>query len=281
MRSSYVTSLCLVVTFAFFFHTSLILAASVRLVEVSGLIEVLRPKASVWQPCSSGSSINPGDRLRCNASGAASLLYADGTQLKLKGKTFIQLLESGYRLKHGHTWVRVIRQGTKFRTITPNAVVSVRGTIYSVSSHRQSKAVSQDFINAARSSQFTAAIPRAHLASGSLLLAMLGQVGQTSTVKVFRGKVAVEPLCHGVGTRNEYMVEAGRSLEVAATEAKNHRQLEVDDYREWFIGYRRHFMAPENQPTDSSNYQDDSDAQKGVTGSSKYIELLDKTKQNR
>ena len=280
MRSSYVTSLCIVVSLAFLIQTPLALAASVRLVEVSGLIEVLRPGAKAWQPCSSGSSINPGDRLRCNDSGAASLLYADGTQLKIKGKTLIQLLESGYRLKHGYTWVRVVRQGTKFRTLTPNAVVSVRGTIYSVSAHRQASAVSQDFINAARSSQFTAAIPKAHLASGSLLLAMLGQMGCTSKVKVFRGKVAVEPLCHGVGTRNEYLVEAGHSLDVAAAEAKNHKLLDVDDYREWFIGYRRHFMAPQNQQDENSDNDVTPNIHEGSSsGSSKHIELLNKTQE--
>jgi len=218
-------------------------AQTVQLTEVSGRLELQRSGTTVWEPCHSGTSAGPGDRIRCGDDGAASLMYADGTNLRVKGATYLQLLTAGYRLKYGESWVRVTKRGSQFKTFTPNAVVSVRGTIYSVSAHRQATAFSADVSGAARSTRFINALPKAHLAGSELVLAMLGGLDNVvSEVKVFRGQVAVESLCATTGPRHEYALDAGHMLVASGSTIEGHRLLDVDDYKAWSIDFRRRFV---------------------------------------
>ena len=179
---------------AFFLCSGLAHAAIGHLSQVSGLVKVYQAKEHTWVNGRSGISISPGDRVRTTNSGAAILSYEDGSELKINNSSSVQFLSSGYRLRYGNTWVRFVKQGNKFRTITPNAVVSVRGTIYTVEVKRNVSSVIADFQKNVSNVPFVQDTPKAHIASSSLLLSLLNGAGTVSTINVQRGKVAVSTL---------------------------------------------------------------------------------------
>jgi len=216
--------------------------ADVRLSEVSGVVEVYQAHEKAWKVSISGAQLMPGDRVRCHTKAAAALVYDDGTTLRLKGATMLQIIVNGYRLRYGSTWVKVVKQGTRFRTLTPNAVVSVRGTIYAVSTRRVAE-FDAGLGKATSSADFLSSLPRAHIAGTSLLLAMLDTGIPTTGVRVYRGKVHVAPATSdGVPSGPGSMVIAGHSLTCAGSDLSGDLLLDVDDYKEWGIGYRRYFM---------------------------------------
>ncbi len=101
-------------------------------VVVSGSgVEVLSNGGTQWRLVERRDVLGFGDRIRTNGC-EARLLYPDRTWIKLKPHTMVQLLVDGLRLKAGATWVRVVKRGRHFAVHTPNAVASVKGTIFSV-----------------------------------------------------------------------------------------------------------------------------------------------------
>lgn len=246
-----------------------VLAAPVQLVEVSGVLQLQRTGTGSWDACSSGVAVSPGDCLRTAEGGAACLVYADGTRLKIKGSTEIQLLASGYRLRYGATWVRVVKQGSRFVTMTPNAVVSVRGTVYSVTADRGAARLGQGLTDAMRSGSFLRSLPRAHVAGGSVLLGLLDRATCVSSVRVYRGVVGVAPLSPAGGEGDaEMLVTAGHAMDVTGAATSASRLLDVDDYKEWGIGFRRLFMDESGSaaPPDAVTPRDDAGRQ-GYVGS--------------
>lgn len=178
--------LCLLPTFVY--------ASSGHLTQVSGLVKVYSTQSGGWVNGRSGLAISPGDRVRTTDNGGAVLSYNDGSELRINRSSSVQILAAGYRLRYGNTWVRFVKQGNHFRTITPNAVVSVRGTIYTVEVKRDFATVVADWKKTVGEAPYVVDAPKAHVASSSLLLSLLSGTGTVSSVNVHRGKVAVASL---------------------------------------------------------------------------------------
>lgn len=104
------------------------------LVQHQGDVEVLDLATNQWRAIHGQENLNFGDRVRTGNSGVASLEYRkEQVALRIKPQSTLQVLDKQtLRVYAGNTWVSVKKKGTIFRTETPNAIASVRGTKYSV-----------------------------------------------------------------------------------------------------------------------------------------------------
>lgn len=104
------------------------------LVQHQGDVEVLDLATNQWRAIRGQENLNFGDRLRTGATGEASLEYRNPpVALRIKPESTLQVVDrQTLRVFAGNTWVSVKKKGTVFRTETPNAIASVRGTKYSV-----------------------------------------------------------------------------------------------------------------------------------------------------
>lgn len=107
--------------------------ADLKLVSVQGEAQVLKQDGYTWQKLSGTVRLNYNDRVRTLAGSNVHLAYDDGTELKLKPESMIEVMSNGIRVFHGSSWISVVKKGRHFEARTPNLVASVRGTAYDVS----------------------------------------------------------------------------------------------------------------------------------------------------
>ncbi|MCO4782492.1 MAG: FecR domain-containing protein [Candidatus Cloacimonetes bacterium] len=73
------------------------------------------------------------DEIRTGANTVARIVYPeDKIRLNLKPNTHMQIAQNSVRLHQGHTWVNVVKKGTRFEVRTPNLIAAVRGTMFAV-----------------------------------------------------------------------------------------------------------------------------------------------------
>lgn len=73
------------------------------------------------------------DEIRTGANAIARIVYPEDTvRLNLKPNTHMQIAKNSVRLHQGHTWVNVVKKGTRFEVRTPNLIAAVRGTMFAV-----------------------------------------------------------------------------------------------------------------------------------------------------
>ena len=105
---------------------------TVKLVVDGQDVSLMRNGTSTWRDVSGDVQLGFGDRIRTGKDTKALLFYRDSGRLKVLPNTDMQILAQGVRLKYGGTWIKIFKKGTKFAAETPNAVASVRGTVYTV-----------------------------------------------------------------------------------------------------------------------------------------------------
>jgi hypothetical protein len=89
-----------------------------------------RASGGDWAPLAKGAFLDVGLVVRTSDDFAGQVLYGDGTTLRVRPGSSLQLLDDGLRLMVGAVWIKVTRSGSTFRMETPGAVASVRGTIF-------------------------------------------------------------------------------------------------------------------------------------------------------
>ena len=105
---------------------------TVKLVVDGQDVSLMRNGTATWRDVSGDIQLGFGDRIRTGQDTKALLFYRDSGRLKVLPNTDMQILAQGVRLKYGGTWIKIFKKGTKFAAETPNAVASVRGTVYTV-----------------------------------------------------------------------------------------------------------------------------------------------------
>lgn len=113
-------------------------AAAATIAEISGEPEVLLDGVEPWMKASAGMQLTPGSKIRTGA-GSATLLFFDGSKVRISEHADFTLEgaeSSSIALFLGmgklQAWVAKLRSRT-FKTRTPTAVASVRGTKYDLS----------------------------------------------------------------------------------------------------------------------------------------------------
>lgn len=212
-------------------------------VTATGRVEVLRRGSSEWSAVSANERIGYEDRVRTGPDASAVIEYPDRASLRVKPGSLVQVLDQAVRVFQGDTWIKVERKGSRFEARTPNAVASVRGTMYAVRVERvpfdrdQLLAVAEGALEPGVGS---ATGPNASVSAASapltlaerLRLELLGRF--RTSVKVYESTVAVQAVDPATGERKaEHLVGAGRATAVTGDMVQPVTVLEPADYLAW------------------------------------------------
>jgi hypothetical protein len=104
----------------------------VKLLVDGKSVALLKGGTDTWTTVNEEADLSTGDRIKTDTATRALLFYRDCGRLKVLPDTEIQIISSGIRIKKGSTWIKIFKEGTNFAAHTPNAVASVRGTVYTV-----------------------------------------------------------------------------------------------------------------------------------------------------
>lgn len=109
-----------------------LVALDVKLDILAGQIKLTRigntKSDIISRPC----QLYAGDLLETLRDTKSMLTYADGTTMKLKERTLIEVQPSSIRVFRGKTWYKFTKRGTEFKIETPSLVAGIRGTEFEV-----------------------------------------------------------------------------------------------------------------------------------------------------
>lgn len=86
-----------------------------------------------WQKAITGIELSEGDKIKSGSDTYARVNYNDGTEVRIREHTLMELHSETLRLLIGDIWVQMIKRGTAFEVHTPSIVAGVRGTKFEVS----------------------------------------------------------------------------------------------------------------------------------------------------
>lgn len=119
--------------------SSLAFSATVVVLKITGKVFVKSTTDEKWMKCYQGQTLDENYVIKTETKSKVELLLFDGTKIVVSEKSEVILSkitpqEKTIQQKIGKTRFKVskIQQGAKFETITPTAVMSVRGTEFSV-----------------------------------------------------------------------------------------------------------------------------------------------------
>lgn len=143
------TTLCfLVICFVFSFSSLWAESGNeVQLVPLDAKLEILggqvkltRVGSSKTDVISQSVELFAGDLLETLRESKAALTYADGTIMRIKERTLVEVQPMSIRVFKGKTWYKFTKRGTEFRIETPTLVAGIRGTEFEVAVSSRKKA---------------------------------------------------------------------------------------------------------------------------------------------
>lgn len=216
--------------------------ATIRVIP-EGRVEVMRKGNLAWEAIRPGDRVGYEDRIRTASEASARLEYPDRTYVRIKSQSLVQILDQALRVYQGDTWIKVEKKGSRFEARTPNAVASVRGTIFAVKVDRapldraeilriaEQGATDGTLGTAGTNAPLSATgtpLTLAHHLRATLLK------GFKTEVSVFESVVAVSPVDPRSGvTLSEVLLKQGQATSVAGTELAAVRPLEAREYYAW------------------------------------------------
>ncbi len=136
------TVLCMVLSTAAFAEEELI-ALDAKLEIVSGQVKLTRVGSTKTDVISEPCQLYAGDLLETLIDSKATLTYEDGTNMRIKERTLVEVQPMSIRVFKGKTWYKFTKRGTEFRIETPSLVAGIRGTEFEVAvSSRKKSSVS-------------------------------------------------------------------------------------------------------------------------------------------
>ncbi|MBU1109718.1 MAG: FecR domain-containing protein [Candidatus Riflebacteria bacterium] len=133
------TKLCfLILCFTLFLTTawadgSKLVALDARLDIISGQVKLTRVGSARTDIITQSVELFPGDLLETLRESKATLVYGDGTVMRIKERTLIEIQALSLKLFKGKTWYKFTKRGTEFKIETPTLVAGIRGTEFEVS----------------------------------------------------------------------------------------------------------------------------------------------------
>ena len=120
-----------------------LVALDAKLEIISGQVKLTRVGSNrtdvINEPC----QLFAGDLLETLIDSKAILTYSDGTNMRIKERTLIEVQPMSIRVFKGKTWYKFTKRGTEFRIETPSLVAGIRGTEFEVAvSSRKKTSVS-------------------------------------------------------------------------------------------------------------------------------------------
>lgn len=140
------TALCFLFI-CFLFSLSATMAEPVTLVPldakleiVSGQIKLTRVGSTKTDVITQGCELFSGDLLETLRESKAILIYADGTNMRIKERTLVEVQPMSIKVFKGKTWYKFTKRGTEFRIETPTLIAGIRGTEFEVAVSSRKKA---------------------------------------------------------------------------------------------------------------------------------------------
>ncbi len=90
----------------------------------------------ISEPC----QLYSGDLIETLRDSKAVLKYSDGTEMRLKERTLLEVAPMSVRVFKGRTWYNFTKRGTQFKIETPTLVAGIRGTHFEVAVSSRNKA---------------------------------------------------------------------------------------------------------------------------------------------
>jgi hypothetical protein len=120
--------------------------ADARINFMKGQVEIQRVNAEDWRPAFIKMGLYPGDRIKCQAAAEAEIVLHDGSVVKLKDASLLQIeqLERDRKAKAARTALKLYHgkvlgsirkissKESRFTITTPTAVAGIRGTVFGV-----------------------------------------------------------------------------------------------------------------------------------------------------
>ena len=114
-----------------------------KLEIISGQVKLTRVGSNKTDVISESCQLYAGDLLETLIDSKATLSYSDGTNMRIKERTLIEVQPMSIRVFKGKTWYKFTKRGTEFRIETPSLVAGIRGTEFEVAvSSRKKTSVS-------------------------------------------------------------------------------------------------------------------------------------------
>ena len=131
--------LCFLVVCFMFSSLSSWAVEKVKLVPINAKIKILTGQVKLTRVGSTNTELLTksiklfaGDLLETLRETTAKLIYKDGTVVKLKPRTLIQVQPMMLKVFKGKTWYKFTKRGTEFKIVTPTLVAGIRGTQFEV-----------------------------------------------------------------------------------------------------------------------------------------------------
>ncbi|MBF0498613.1 MAG: FecR domain-containing protein [Candidatus Riflebacteria bacterium] len=103
----------------------------VKLTILGGKIDVARAGQSLID-VKSGMSLCAGDIVETLAGARGELAYSDGTLMRMKSGTKIEIQALSLKVFKGQSWFKFTKRGTEFLIETPSLVAGIRGTKFDI-----------------------------------------------------------------------------------------------------------------------------------------------------
>ncbi|MBF0544917.1 MAG: FecR domain-containing protein [Candidatus Riflebacteria bacterium] len=105
----------------------------VKINIVTGQVKLTRVGKTLSDVFTSAFPLYAGDIIETMRESKAELTYADGTNMRMKPLTKIQVQDSTLKVFKGQTWYKFTKRGTEFLIETPSLVAGIRGTVFDIS----------------------------------------------------------------------------------------------------------------------------------------------------
>jgi len=107
---------------------------------ISGQVKLTRVGSAKTDIISQNVELYAGDLLETLREAKAVLNYSDGTVMRIKPKTLVEVQPLSIKVFKGKTWHKFTKRGSEFRIETPTLVAGIRGTEFEVGVTSRKKA---------------------------------------------------------------------------------------------------------------------------------------------
>lgn len=105
---------------------------NVKVQILSGTVRLLRSGSAVSEVVTDIFPVMAGDVIETLTDTRAVVVYSDGTFMRLKPKTKVQIEANSLKVFKGQAWCKFVKRGTEFVIETPSLIAGIRGTAFEV-----------------------------------------------------------------------------------------------------------------------------------------------------
>lgn len=109
-----------------------LVALDAKLQILGGQVKLTRVGSTKTDIVTQSVDLYAGDLLETLRESKATLTYSDGTIMRIKERTLVEVQPMSIRVFKGKTWYKFTKRGTEFKIETPTLVAGIRGTEFEV-----------------------------------------------------------------------------------------------------------------------------------------------------